>query len=169
MNPMGKVPTLLFENGDIISESGAILYYFAESTELWPRHTREQTEVLRWMFFEQYSHEPSLAVIRFLKHHDNSTEAARRIEDLKPKARRALEVMEQQLQKQDWIAGRICTIADFALYPYTRVMNESGFDLGDFPTVNGWLNRLEQQERVLVMGEDGADESIAFSDYQFDA
>lgn len=167
MNPMGKVPTLLFENGDVISESGAILYFFADKTDLWPHQIREQTEVLRWMFFEQYSHEPSLAVIRFLKHYDGSREAAGCIGELKSKARHVLGVMEKQLEKRDWIAGDGCTIADFVLYPYTRVMDESGFKFDDFPAVNGWLNRLEQQENVLAMGCDGAVESIGFSDYYF--
>src|ERR1700751_278604 len=67
INPMGKVPALILENGDILTESGAMLFYFARSTPLWPNDLRRQTEVLRWMFFEQYSHEPALAVLRYLK------------------------------------------------------------------------------------------------------
>jgi glutathione S-transferase len=167
LNPMGKVPALLFENGDMLSESGAILYFFAVNTDLWPRDVRHQTEVLRWMFFEQYSHEPSLAVIRFLQHHDRSSTAAKRIEELKSKARHALDVMERQLQRNKWIAGETCSIADYALYPYTRLMNESGMNADGYPAVTGWLTQMEEEEGVLVMGKDGAVESIVFSDYEF--
>lgn len=166
LNPIGKVPTLLLENGDILSESGAILYYFARDTELWPRDTRSQTEVLRWMFFEQYSHEPSLAVIRYLRSYVEEPERyADRIKELEPKARHALDVMEQRLQANAWIAAVHCTIADYALYPYTRVADEAGFELDYFPAVRAWQERVESQPGFLPMRADGALETLTFTEY----
>lgn len=163
INPIGKVPTLLFDNGDVLSESGAILYFFGKDTDLWPDDLRAQSEVLRWMFFEQYSHEPSLAVMRYLKHYTD--ESTSRILELLPKARHALGVMEKRLGAHEWLAGASCSIADFALYPYTRVMDESGIDSRNYPSVARWLAELEGQENFLVMGRDGAEEAITFSEY----
>ncbi|MDH4023452.1 MAG: glutathione S-transferase family protein [Gammaproteobacteria bacterium] len=169
INPIGKVPTVLFDNGDVLSESGAILYFFGSATELWPLDLRSQTEVLRWMFFEQYSHEPSLAVMRYLKHYMTGVESESRIRYLEPKAHHALEVMENQLGANEWIAGGTISIADFCLYPYTRVMDESGIDPGNYASVNRWLGQLESQENFLVMGRDGAEETITFSDFVLEA
>lgn len=165
INPMGKVPTLLFDDGSVLSESGAILHYFGQGTDLWPDDARGQAEVLRWMFYEQYNLEPSLAVIRYLRRHDTSEEAAGRIDELAPKARQALEVLEQRLQDRAWIAVDTCTIADLAVYPYTRWMDESGFDPAGYPAVEPWLARVEDRDGFLPMGSDGAAETITFSRY----
>jgi glutathione S-transferase len=166
LNPIGKIPTLLLEDGDVLSESGAILYYFAKETELWPEDTRSQTEVLRWMFFEQYSHEPSLAVIRYLRNYaEDPGRHVERIKELEPKARHALAVMEQRLEANEWIAAANCTIADYALYPYTRVADEAGFDLNGFPAVRAWLERIESQPGFLPMRAEGAVETLTFDDY----
>jgi glutathione S-transferase len=97
LNPIGKVPTVLLDDGDVLSESDAILYYFAHHTELWPRDARAQTEVLRWMFFEQYSHEPTLSVIRYLTRFVETPEAhADQVQQLMPKARHALDVISDE-------------------------------------------------------------------------
>jgi len=166
LNPIGKVPTLLLEDGDILSESGAILYYFAKNTDLWPKDTRSQTEVLRWMFFEQYNHEPSLAVIRYLRNYvEEPQRYAARVKELEPKARHALDVMEGCLKANQWIAAASCTIADYALYPYTRVADEAGFKLASFPAINSWLARVESQSGFLPMRAEGAFEAITFGDY----
>jgi glutathione S-transferase len=167
VNPIGKVPAVLLEDGDMLSESGAILFYFAQETDLWPQDSRSQAEVLRWMFFEQYSHEPTLAVLRYLKRYAEGPQRyADQIRELEPKGLHALTVMQTRLASADWIAGgQHCTIADYALYPYTRVANESGFDLGDFPAIERWLKRVEAQPGFIAMLVDGADETLSFADY----
>jgi len=116
LNPMGKVPAVLLEDGAMLSDSGALLYYFGCETDLWPPGRREQAEVLRWMFFEQYSHEPALAVLRYLLRFTPDPEAhGDRIEDLRPKCRFALNVLEDRLASSPWIAGPSATLADYAL------------------------------------------------------
>jgi glutathione S-transferase len=165
INPIGKVPAVIFDNGDILSESGAILYFFGEDTDLWPADRRTQSEVLRWMFFEQYSHEPALAVIRYLLHYSTDQVAAERIPELQPKARHALAVMEQRLGSNEWLAGESCTLADYALYPYTRLMDESDISPDDYPSIKRWLGRIEDEPGFLAMGRDGAAETISFPDY----
>jgi len=166
LNPIGKIPAVLLEDGDVLSESGAILYYFAHDTPLWPRDLRSQTEVLRWMFFEQYSHEPTLSVIRYLTHYvEEPQRYAEQVRQLLPKARHALAVMERCLERSPWIAADGGTVADYALYPYTRVAGESGFDLAEFPAVTRWLARVEALPEFLPMGVDGAVETVGFAAY----
>ena len=166
LNPMGKVPAVLFEDGDVLTESGALLFHFARGTRLWPDAPRAQAEVLRWMFFEQYSHEPALAVLRYLlRFADNVPDQAVRIAELRSRCAHVLGVMEGQLGAHDWIAGRAPTIADIALYPYTRLGGEIGFDAGGSGPVGRWLQRMEAQPRYLPLYRDGAVETLAFEDY----
>lgn len=166
VNPVGKFPVVLLSDGDALSESNAILFYFAESTSLWPSETRVQAEALRWMFFEQYSHEPTLSVIRYLSHYAEHPERhTKQIEALKPKACHALEVLENQLQSRQWVASEDCTVADYALYPYTRVANESGFNLANYPSVERWLSQIEAQPNFLPMGAEGAEQVLSYSEY----
>lgn len=166
LNPIGKFPVLLLENGDVLSESNAIIFYFAKGTRLWPEETRAQAEVLRWLFFEQYSHEPTLSVIRYLSHYiDDPQQYTEQIRTLRPKARHALEVLEQQLQSHHWLTSEGCTIADYALYPYTRVANESGFNIADYPSIGKWLSQVEAQPSFLPMGVDGAQNMQSFDEY----
>jgi glutathione S-transferase len=165
INPMDKVPAVIFDNGDILSESGAILYFFGSDTNLWPGDRRTQSEVMRWMFFEQYNHEPSLAVIRYLLHYSTDEAAAERVPELQPKAQHALGVMEQRLETNEWLACESCTLADYAFYPYTRLMDESGINPDDYPSIKRWLLRVENLPGFLAMGQDGAEESISFPDY----
>lgn len=166
VNPMGKVPAVMDETGFVLTESGAILYYFSQGTPLWPDALDERAEVLRWMFFEQYSHEPTLAVMRYLRHFSEPSEAhAARAAALEPGARHALGVMQARLGAHDWLAARACTIADYALYPYTRVADSVGFPLEEFPAIERWLARVESQPEFLAFGEDGAVETMSFSEY----
>lgn len=166
MNPMGKVPAVLREDGRVLSESGAILYYFAQSTPLWPKGVDEQTEVLRWMFFEQYSHEPSLAVMRYLRHFtDDPIPSSNRIAELEPKARHALMVLESQLSDKEWLAADRCTIADYALYPYTRTADSVGFEIAEYPGIERWLARVECQPGFIPLGTGAAVETLSFAEY----
>jgi glutathione S-transferase len=166
INPIGKVPSLMLEDGDIITESGAILYYLAQGSKLWPGDRRAQTEVLRWMFFEQYSHEPALAVMRYLIHFAEGPQRNKeRLEELRPKAERALGAMEHQLKMWKYVAAETITIADFALYPYTAWAHEAGVDLQDCPAIRRWLLQMESEPRFLPLLKDGADETISFAKY----
>jgi len=166
LNPMGKVPAVRFEDGDVLSDSGALLFHFAERTGLWPAEHRRQAEVLRWMFFEQYSHEPALAVLRYLmRFTPDPTVQINRIAELRPKARFVLGVLDDRLATQDWIADAAPTIADLALYPYTRLAGEIGLDPGAWPALSGWLSRVEGLPWHLPVYTDAATEVIAFEDY----
>jgi glutathione S-transferase len=166
VNAMGKVPAVLRGDGRVITESGAILYCFSQGTHLWPADREGRTEVLRWMFFEQYSHEPTLAVMRYLRHFvDDPARHTGRVAELEPGARHALGVMETRLNGSDWLAGARCTIADYALYPYTRSADSSGFDIREFPGVGRWLARVESQPAFVPLGNDGAVETLTFAEY----
>lgn len=166
INPMGKVPALRLRDGDILSDSGAILFYFAFGTPLWPDARRNQAEVLRWMFFEQYSHEPALAVLRYLKRFTTDPDAHHcRIAELVSKSTFVLGVLEKRLTEADWIAGPAPTIADYALYPYTHWMDEVGFSHADWPAISRWLRRMQKLPRFLPLYTDAATEVIAFADY----
>lgn len=166
LNPMGKVPAVLLDDGDVLSDSGALLFQFAQGTPLWPTAARAQAEVLRWMFWEQYSHEPALAVLRYVTRFGGDFEGrAARVAELEAKCRFALGVMEQRLATQDWIAGMEPTIADIALYPYTRLGGEIGCGVAAASATGQWLARVEAMPRHLPVYTDGAAETIAFDDY----
>ena len=145
-NPNGKVPTIRLADGSYLSESDAILYYFAEGTKYWPADRRARAEALQWMFFEQYSHEPYIAVVRHRVAHQGKVVAGDA--DLTMRTERgyhALAVMEKHLQTRDWFAGNTYSIADIALYAYTHVAPEGGFDLGRYPRIKAWLARVSSQ------------------------
>jgi glutathione S-transferase len=166
INPMGKVPLLLFENGDTLSESGAMLFYFAQGTSLWPNQARAQAEVLRWMFFEQYSHEPALAVLRYLKLYSGPTaEPIARIEELEKRSRFVLDVLNKRLETSKWIAGSDATIADYALYPYTRLAAEVDLPAADWPAVSSWLANVEGLPGVSSVYHDAAVNVVPFNEY----
>ena len=166
INPMGKVPAVQLSDGDILSDSGAILFYFSSGTPLWPDVRRDQAEVLRWMFFEQYSHEPALAVLRYLKRFAPDPDAQQlRITELVSKSNFVLGVLEKRLAEAEWVAGPAPTIADYALYPYTRWMDEVGFSHDDWPAISVWLNRIQKLPGFLPLYTDAATEIIAFADY----
>ena len=166
INPMGKVPAVKFEDGDVLTESGAILYYFGQGSKLWPGDRRAQAEVLRWMFFEQYSHEPALAVMRYLIHFAKGPEHHKqRLEELRPRAIDALTAMEHQLKTWKFIAAETITIADIALYPYTAWAEESGVSLEAYPAIGRWLGQVEAEPGFLPLMRDGAAELLSYANY----
>jgi len=143
LNPFGQVPVVQFDDGRTLSQSNAIILHFAEGSDLVPADAFERAKMLEWMFWEQYSHEPTIAVRRFQKHYlkksDDAIDA-----DLMAKGRRALGRMEMALISNDFIAGGAAiSLADIALLAYTRMAHEGGFDLGDFPAVHAWVARCE--------------------------
>jgi glutathione S-transferase len=143
LNPALRVPTLVLDDGRALAESNAILWYFGDGTRFVPRERYERAQVLQWQFFEQYDHEPSIAVVRFWVAYSGRPEAfADRLEERMKAGYRALDAMERHLDGRDWLVGDGCTIADISLYAYTHVADEGGFDLGRYPTIRAWLERV---------------------------
>ena len=152
MNPNGKVPVLEIEPGTYLPESNAILWYLADRTPLLPSGALPRAQVLQWLFFEQYSHEPYIAVARFLRKFHPDPESQRALAESKMQGGyRALEVMEGRLAQEPYFVGARYSIADIALYAYTHVADDGGFDLGSFPAVRAWLDRVRAQPRYAVM------------------
>jgi glutathione S-transferase len=142
-NPNGRIPLIELDDGRFLAESGAILFYFAEGTRFLPSDRWKRAEVLQWMFFEQYSHEPYIAVARAWLHLFGLDEERRRQLPQKQKlGYDALGVMERHLAAREYFVGDEPSIADIALYAYTHVADEGGFDLARFPAVRGWLARI---------------------------
>ena len=144
LNPGLRVPTLVLDDGRPLGESGAILWYLADGGELVPSDPYERAQVLQWMFFEQYSHEPYVAVARFWLTKgievDPETLAERqRVGYL------AFDAMEGHLAGRSYLVGERCSIADIALYAYTHVADEGGFDLAAYPAIRAWLDRVAAQ------------------------
>ena len=146
-NPNGRIPTLELEDGTFLFESGAILWYLAEATRFAPAGRLERAETLQWMFFEQYSHEPYIAVARFWKHFfDTLTpQQEANLPDIMKKGYAALDVMERHLTGHDFFVGERYGLADIALYAYTHVAYEGGFDLSRYPHITAWLARVKAQ------------------------
>jgi glutathione S-transferase len=143
MNPNGKVPLLRLPNGSYLSESNAMLIYLASRTPYFPLDWYRRALVLQWLFFEQYSHEPYIAVSRFLLHFNHGMEVEPgRIRTLHERGRQALDVMEKVLSQQQFIAGEEYTVADIALYAYTHVAEDGGFDTSRWPGITAWLERV---------------------------
>lgn len=152
MNANGKIPTLVLDDGRALCESNAILFYLAERSIFMPDDSFARALVMQWMFFEQYSHEPYIAVARFINKYLGLPEERRaEYESKQLGGNKALAVMERQLSQQDFIAGDQLSIADIALYAYTHVADEGGFDLCAYPAVNRWLMRIACQPHYLPM------------------
>lgn len=152
MNPNGKVPVLEIAPGRFLSESNAILYYLAQGTSLWPADPLERADVLKWMFFEQHSHVRFVAGARRIvllrpPDHPDHTE----LPALREQGYRALAVMAQALAKSPFLAGTGYSIADIALFAYTHISADGGFDLARFPAILGWIGRVREQPRFVAM------------------
>jgi glutathione S-transferase len=142
VNPSGQVPAVVLEDGRTLSQSNAIIWHLAEGSDLIPTEAFDRADMLQWMFWEQYTHEPAIAVRRFQKAYlskpDHEIDPA-----LMVKGKAALARMEAGLSGRDWFAGSALSLADVALVAYTRVAHEGGFDLGDYPSVKAWVARVE--------------------------
>jgi glutathione S-transferase len=143
LNPAQRVPTLILDDGRPLGESGAILWYFGEGTDFVPKDQYERAQVLQWMFFEQYDHEPAIAVARFwLKYSGRPEDFADRLEERTAAGHRAFAAMERHLEGREFLVGERQSLADIALYAYTHVADEGGFDLGGYPAIQSWLGRV---------------------------
>jgi glutathione S-transferase len=143
LNPALRVPTLVLDDGLPLAESGAILWYFGEGTRFVPEDRYERAQVLQWMFFEQYDHEPAIAVARFWLAYSGRPEAfADRLEERTAAGNRALAALERHLGGREFLVGDGLSLADIALYAYTHVAHEGGFDLGAYPAVLAWVARV---------------------------
>ncbi|WP_248320907.1 MULTISPECIES: glutathione S-transferase family protein [unclassified Caballeronia] len=150
LNPNGKVPVLVIDETTTLSESDAILCYLAEGSALLPDDRLERAQVLQWMFFEQYSHEPYVAVARFIREFLKQPDDPR-LPEKTAGSYRALDVMEQHLASRTFFVGERYTVADIALYAYTHVADEAGLDLSRYPAIRAWLDRVRNQPGHVEM------------------
>jgi glutathione S-transferase len=142
LNPALRVPTLVLDDGRPLAESNAILCYFAEGTPYLPDDRYERAQVLQWLFFEQYSHEPNIAVVRFWVAYSGTPPADAEVEAKRRAGYLALDAMERHLSDCAFHVGERFTIADMSLYAYTHVATEGGFDLSGYPSIRAWLGRV---------------------------
>lgn len=149
LSPSLNVPTVVLEDGRPLAESNAILWYFSDGTSYLPEDRYERAQILQWMFFEQYKHEPGVAVVRFWVAISKSPPPAEEVEARRAVGYAALNAMERHLTKRDYFVGERFTIADIALYAYTHVAPEGGFDLDPYPAVCSWLERVAAQPGVI--------------------
>jgi glutathione S-transferase len=154
LNPAQRVPTMVLDDGRSLGESGAILWYFGEGTRFVPDDPYERAQVLQWMFFEQYDLEPAIAVVRFWQVYSARPEAfADRLEERTQAGYRALDALERHLDGRSYVVGDSLTLADIALYAYTHVAGEGGFDLARYPAIRAWLGRVAAEPgHVLIDG-----------------
>jgi glutathione S-transferase len=146
LNPGLRVPTLVLDDERPLAESNAILWYFGDGTEYLPADMYERAQVLQWQFFEQYSHEPFLAVARFWKSYSaRPEEFGRQRERLLTGGYAALDAMERHLDGRAFLVGERYSLADISLYAYTHVADEGGFDLARYPAIRAWLERVAAQ------------------------
>jgi glutathione S-transferase len=142
LNPAQRVPTVVLDDERSLGESGAILWHFGDGTRFVPEDAFERAQVLQWMFFEQYDHEPAIAVARFWVTHGRADAFANRLPERIEAGNKALRAMERHLDGREWLVGRGMSLADIALYAYTHVAEEGGFDLEPYPHVRAWLDRV---------------------------
>jgi len=146
LNPALRVPTLVLDDGRPLAESNAILWYFGDGTTYVPEDPYERAQTLQWMFFEQYSHEPYIAVVRFWVAYSGSPDKfADRVPERMTSGYAALDAMERHLDGRTFLVGERYSIADISLYAYTHVAHEGGFDLAPYPAIRAWLDRISSQ------------------------
>jgi glutathione S-transferase len=145
LNPALRVPTLVLDDGRALAESNAILHFFAEGTPLLPADRYEHAQVLQWLFFEQYSHEPNIAVVRFWVHVGGGAPPEHELKKRRRAGYAALDAMERHLAAREYLVAGRYTIADIALYAYTHVAHEGGFGLDRHSAIRAWLARVAAQ------------------------
>ena len=152
LNPVRRAPTLVLDDGRPLAESNAIIWHLGEGSRFVPEDSYDRAKALQWMFFEQYEHEPAIAVARFLKTYSTKPEIweAQR-ENLTKRGVKALAALELGLEGRDWLAGGTMTVADIALYAYTHCADEGGFALDAYPAIRAWVDRVAAEPgHVLI-------------------
>ena len=144
MNPAGQVPTIVLEDGRALAQSNAIILHLAEESRLIPGDSYQRAKMLEWMFWEQYSHEPTLAVVRFQVKYLGRPRSEVNPE-LVARAEAALALMDRALSGRNFLVGETLTLADIALVAYTRFAADGGFVLADYPAVEAWVGRVEDE------------------------
>ena len=151
-NPNGKIPLLEIDPDKFLAESNAILYYLSQDTEYFPQDKYVQAQIMQWLFFEQYSHEPNIATARYwisiLKQPEKYEEQLKQKHKL---GNAALSVMEQHLSNHRFFVGDTYTIADIGLYAYTHVADQGGFDLNKYPAILAWFKRIEAHSKHILI------------------
>ena len=145
LNPALRVPTIVLDDGRPLGESNAILWYFGEGTPYVPEDRFERAQVLQWLFFEQYSHEPYIAVVRFWLSYADGPAPPKDLESRRNGGYRALDAIERHLAGRQFFVADRYTLADVSLYAYTHVAHEGEFDLSGYPAINAWLGRVAAQ------------------------
>ncbi len=153
LNPGLRVPTLVLDDGRPLAESNAILWYFADGTPYLPADPYERAKVLQWLFFEQYSHEPYIAVLRFWLAVSKAPPAQEVLDARHAGGEAALDALEGQLSLGPYLVGEDYTIADIALYAYTHVAGEAGFDMAGRPAIGAWLSRVAAQPGHVLIAD----------------
>lgn len=154
-NPNGRIPVLEVEPGKYLAESNAIMVYLSEGTEFLPYDRFLRAQVLQWLFFEQYSHEPYIATSRFwISILGKAQEYHSAIEQKREPGYAALRTMEKHLSNHTFLVGERYTIADISLFAYTHVANEGGFDLTQFPAIQAWIERVKAQPSYISITEE---------------
>lgn len=153
LNPNAKIPLLVLDDGRMLSESNAIINYLASDSELVPSDKYNMAQMQQWQFFEQYSHEPYIAVARFInKYLGLPAERMQEYKDKQAGGCKALDVMEKALKNSEYLVGNSISCADISLYAYTHVADEGGFDLSPYPFVQAWINRIKSHKLYISMG-----------------
>lgn len=151
-NPNGRIPLLEIDSDTYLAESNAIMYYLSQETEYFPQDKYQQAQVMQWLFFEQYSHEPNIATPRFwITELKQADKYQKEIEQKRKLGYSALNVMEQHLKYHDFFVANQYTIADIGLYAYTHVAEEGGFDLTPYSAIKAWFLRIKSQPRHILI------------------
>jgi glutathione S-transferase len=154
LNPNGQIPVCITDEGAVLTQSNAILFYLAQGSRYWPDDLLVQTRILGWQFFEQYSHEPGIAVARFIRLYQGMPENRRdEYQNCLKTGYRALDVMQTRLKNRDFLASDDCSLADISLYAYTHVAHEGGFDLSNYPAIRSWIERIQGLQGYLGMAD----------------
>jgi len=152
MNPAGQIPVVLLDNGEVLTQSNAILNYFANGTALMPETPLARARVQEWQFYEQYNHEPTIAVRRYIKLFLGlPAERQAEFDNKEEGGYKALATMESRLAKHKYLVGESYSVADISLYAYTHVAHEGDFDLSRFPGICDWLERVRKQPGYVSM------------------
>jgi glutathione S-transferase len=152
LNPNAQIPVCVTDDGEILTQSNAILYYLGQGSPYWPTDLLAQTRVLEWQFFEQYSHEPGVAVARFIRLYQGiPADRQDEYQACLQNGYRALDVMEARLQQQIYLATDFVSLADISLYAYTHVAHEGGFDLSTYPAIRAWISRIQALDAYVSM------------------